>query len=69
MPAADDTILKKFLTAVKQEQAGCLALLATPKDKSAFGYGEACGLLQGLNRAERLFEEVVGEEEDRTKDG
>ena len=66
MPAADDTILKKFLTAVKQEQASCIAFLATPKDKSAFGYGEACGLLQGLNRAERLFEEVIGEEEDRT---
>jgi len=66
MPAAEDIVFKKFLTAVKQEQAGCLALLATPKDKSAFGYGEACGILQGLNRAERLFEEVVGEEEDRT---
>lgn len=66
MPAAEDTILKKFLTAVKQEKAGCLALLATPKDKSAFGYGEACGLLQGLDRAERLFEEVIGEEEDET---
>ena len=69
MPADVDIVLKKFLTAVKQEQAGCLALLATPKDKSAFGYGEACGILQGLNRAERLFERIIGEEEDRTKDG
>jgi hypothetical protein len=66
MPAAEDTILKKFLTVVKQEKAGCLALLATPKDKSAFGYGEACGILQGLDRAERLFEKVIGEEEDKT---
>jgi hypothetical protein len=40
-------------------------LLATPKDKSAFGYGEASGVYQGLCRAEQLFEEVVGEEEDR----
>lgn len=69
MPAAEDIVLKSFLEAVKQEKAGCLALLATPKDKSAFGYGEACGLLQGLDRAERLFERIIGEEEDRTKDG
>lgn len=66
MPAAEDTRTKKFLEAVKKEQAGCIALLQTPKDKSAFGYGEACGLLQGLNRAERLFEKVIGEEEDGT---
>ncbi len=66
MPADVDIVLKKFLEAVKREQTGCLALLATPKDKSAFGYGEACGILQGLNRAERLFERVIGEEEDRT---
>ena len=66
MPAADDIVLKRFLERLKEEQAGCIALLATPKDKSAFGYGEASGILQGLRRAEQLFEEVIGEEEDRT---
>lgn len=66
MPADVDIVLKKFLSEVKREQTECLALLATPKDKSAFGYGEACGILQGLNRAERLFTKVIGEEEDRT---
>ena len=55
-----------FLERLKQEQAGCIELLARPKDKSEFGYGEASGLLQGLNRAEQLFNEVVGEEDDGT---
>lgn len=64
--SAEDTVLRKFLQRLKEEQAGCIALLATPKDKSAFGYGEASGTYHGLCRAEQLFEEVVGEEDDRT---
>ena len=59
-------ILQKFLQRLKEEQSGCIALLATPKNKSEFGYGEASGIYQGLCRAEQLFEEVVGEEDDRT---
>ena len=59
-------ILQKLLQRLKEEQTNCLALLATPKDKTAFGYGEASGLYNGLCRAERLFEEVVGEAEDET---
>ncbi len=65
MPA-ENVILKKYLQRLKEEQAGCIALLATPKDKSAFGYGEASGTYHGLCRAEQLFDEVVGEDEDRT---
>lgn len=57
---------QRFLERIKEEQAGCIQLLATPKDKTAFGYGEACGTLQGLNRAEQLFLEVIGEEDDGT---
>ena len=64
--SAENVILQKLLQRLKEEQAACISLLATPKDKSAFGYGEASGTYQGLCRAERLFEEVVGEEEDRT---
>lgn len=64
--SAEDVLLKKYLQRLKEEQAGCLALLATPKDKTAFGYGEACGTLHGLCRAEQLFDEVVGEAEDET---
>ncbi len=63
MPA-ENVILQKFLQRLKESQTDCIALLATPKDKSAFGYGEASGLYQGLCRAEQVFVEVVGEEED-----
>jgi hypothetical protein len=65
MPADEQIVLKKFLQVLKGEQAGCIALLATPKDKTAFGYGHASGIYQGLHRAEQLFLEVIGEEEDR----
>ena len=65
MPA-EDVVLKKYLQRLKEEQVGCIALLRTPRDKSAFGYGQASGILEGLSRAEQLFMEVVGEEEDRT---
>lgn len=66
MPADVDQVLKKFLQRLKEEQTGCIALLATPRDKTAFGYGQASGIFQGLYRAEQLFEEVIGEEDDRT---
>ncbi len=59
-------IEQRFLARIKEEQTRCLSLLATPKDKSSFGYGEASGLLQGLSRAEQLFLEEVGEEDDGT---
>ena len=62
--SAENMILQKYLQRLKEDQTDCIALLATPKDKSAFGYGEACGIYQGLCRAEQLFEEVVGEEDD-----
>jgi hypothetical protein len=55
-----------FIERLKEEQAGCIQLLKTPKDKTAFGYGEACGTLQGLNRAEQLFLDVIGEVDDQT---
>ena len=66
MPAETDIVLQRFLERLKEEQAGCIVFLRTPKDKTAFGYGEASGILQGLHRAEQLFEEAIGEEEDRT---
>ena len=59
-------IEKSFIERIKKEQVNCIALLRTPKDKSSFGYGEASGILQGLHRAEQLFLEVIGEEDDRT---
>ena len=64
--ASEKVILQKLLQRLKEEQAGCIALLATPNDKTAFGYGKASGHYNGLCRAEQLFEEVVGEEDDGT---
>ncbi len=64
--SVEHVVLQKFLQRLKEEQASCIDLLATPNDQTAFGYGKASGLYNGLRRAERLFEEVVGEEEDRT---
>ncbi len=58
--------LELYIMRLKSEQAGCIQLLATPMDKSAYGYGEASGILQGLHRAEQLLtkviEEVAGDE-------
>ena len=59
-------IEQNFIARLKEEQVGCIQLLAAPKDKTAFGYGEASGTLQGLNRAEQLFLAVIGEEDDGT---
>ncbi len=66
MPADSNIVFTRFIERLKREQSGCIDFLSTPKDKTAFGYGEASGILQGLCRAEQLFEEVIGEEEDRT---
>lgn len=55
-----------FIARLKEEQAKCIQLLHTPKNPTEFGYGEACGLAQGLGRAEQLFLDVIGEEDDRT---
>lgn len=55
-----------FIERLKEEQAKCIQLLHTPTKPTEFGYGEACGLAQGLNRAEQLFLEVIGEEDDGT---
>ncbi len=63
----DDILLKKFLAALKEEQSQhAVASLVRPPDKSEFGFGHASGLYAGLIRAEQLFEEIIGEERDRT---
>jgi hypothetical protein len=66
MPASSDIILKRFLASLKEEQLRCIELLVTPNNPTEFGYGKASGILHGLRRAEQLFDEVIGEEEDRT---
>jgi hypothetical protein len=38
--------------------------LTRPSDKTEFGYGRACGTLQGLKRAEQLLTQVMEEDDD-----
>ncbi len=67
MPAVEHTVLQQFLKVLKEEQSKhAVASLIRPSDKSEFGFGQVCGLYAGLVRAEQLFEEVIGEAEDRT---
>ncbi len=67
MPAVEHMVLQQFLRALKEEQLKhAVAALTRPPDKSEFGFGHVCGLYAGLVRAEQLFEEVIGEAEDRT---
>jgi hypothetical protein len=62
-----DIVLKRFLAALKEEQGKhAINSLTRPPDKTEFGFGHACGIHVGLIRAEQLFEEVIGEEEDGT---
>lgn len=65
MPS-DNGTLNKVLQVLQEEQAKCVTLLATPNDKSAFGYGQASGIYLGLKRAEQLVTRVFGEEDDGT---
>lgn len=58
---------KKFLEQLKRLQTQYAAeILTKPKDKTEFGFGHASGFYGGLLRVEQLFNEVIGEENDRT---
>lgn len=39
------------------------ALVPRDKDKTAFGYGKACGVAEGLSHAEALYEKLLSEQE------
>lgn len=67
MPADVDQILKRFLAALKEEQSKhAINSLMRPPNKTEFGFGHVCGIHVGLVRAEQLFAEVIGEDEDGT---
>ena len=67
MPADSGVVLKRFLDALREEQSRhALNSVTRPPNKTEFGFGHACGTYAGLYRAEQLFNEVIGEEEDRT---
>ncbi len=54
--------LEVYLRKLKGMQAEYAdAALRRPKDKTDFGYGEACGTYQGLLLAEQLLSESIEE--------
>jgi hypothetical protein len=61
------SVEQRFIAKLKELQVKyATEILTKPTDPTAFGYGRASGELIGLKRAERLFEEAIGEEDDGT---
>lgn len=57
----------RFLDRLKSTQVEyATETLRTPQNQTAFGFGEASGMYKGLLLAERLFEEVIGDDDDGT---
>jgi len=67
MPQHELEIYLRKLKGMQAEYAD--ASLRSPKNKTEFGYGEACGQYQGLLLAEQLLssviEEVANDEQDK----
>lgn len=40
------------------------ALAPRGEDRTAFGYGKACGIAEGLLHAEALYEKILSEQEE-----
>jgi hypothetical protein len=59
-------ILSKTIEAIKRSRAAyAQGALENPKaDNPAFEYGRACGVIQGLNEALRLVEELLQPKEE-----
>ena len=57
---------ERFLAVLKEQRLkhAFEALNPGKGDQSEFGYGKACGIAQGLEIAERLYEEQTAQEED-----
>lgn len=56
---------ERFLAVLKEQRIkhSLEALNPGKGDQTEFGYGKACGISQGLEMAERLWEEQMTEEE------
>ena len=60
-----DSVLSRYLGLLKSEQSDyAVDALKNPKERDAFEYGERCGTLAGLVRAEQLLVTALGEEND-----
>lgn len=56
---------ERYLNALKElrYKHSFEALNPGAQDKTAFGYGKACGIAQGLELAEQLFDSQTAQEE------
>lgn len=59
--------LNQYLDRLKSEQSNyAFSAIQTPDKRDAFEYGQRCGVLEGLLRAERLLLELIDEDKKRT---
>lgn len=55
-------LLEQYIAAVKDEQSACaLEKLLYPKDRDSYGYGLACGMVQGMERALEILQQLQDE--------
>jgi hypothetical protein len=62
---------ERFLEELRElRQKHSASALAPPEDKrNEFGYGKACGIDEGLRRAEELYEQCLGQQTKEERDG
>jgi hypothetical protein len=52
---------------IKAESRYSVEALSTPVDKSEFGFGQACGLFQGIRLARSILERVMNEDDEKQR--
>lgn len=60
-------VVERYLEGLKalKAQVSVESLTTVPDaEKNAYGYGKACGRLEGIALAERLFEDLLSEQEE-----
>lgn len=62
---------ERFLGELRElrQQLAAAALSPSEEKRSEFGYGKACGLDEGLRRAEELYEQIVDQEDQEERGG
>ncbi len=48
---------------IKTEARFSVEALSTPKHKTAFGYGHACGMFQAIKLARSILERILNEDD------
>lgn len=59
---------ERFLARMEQTIIGvAVASCKTPKARDDFEYGRVCGMVQGLELAKKVFDEILDEEDENGK--